>query len=344
MKRKVEEWTIEKIFEKRDQILTADFQREPKLWSQKDMELLIDSILMDIDIPKLYFAYEKPDEYEIIDGQQRLIAIWGFVGNRYTLRDRGNKRFDELDPKLQKKILEYELQIAIITGADEDYLRELFLRLQLGLLLVTGEKLHAKTGVMKDFVFRKMKGHPFFKLVNIPDRRYAKETLCAQICINSFSRQKDEEFSRTRYEDLSKFFEEYTNPKGPDLSFFEDKCKSIMDVLATLNDYFKGRDSGLRNRSFILSVYLFVEELVKGQQKAKVKEIMPIFVAFVSKLLERLKEEAKLGIKRKNEELYKFESYLSNAPGEKYQIERRHNELKEFFEYYQKTGKIKGDK
>lgn len=344
MKRKVEEWTIEKIFEKRDQILTADFQREPNLWSQKDMELLIDSILRDIDIPKLYFASEKPDEYEIIDGQQRLIAIWSFVGNEYTLRDWGNKKFDELDPELQKKILEYELQIAIITGADEDYLRELFLRLQLGLLLVTGEKLHAKTGVMKDFVFVEMEERPFFKLVNIPARRYAKETLCAQICINSFSRQRNKKFSRTRYEDLSKFFEEYTNPKGPDLNFFKDSCKSIMDVLSTLNDYFRGKDSGLRNRSFILSVYLFVEELVKEHKKVEIEKMMPVFVDFVSKLLERLKDEAKLGIKRKNEDLYIFENYLNNAPGESYQIERRHTKLKEFFEYYQKTGKIKGDK
>lgn len=39
-----------------------------------------------------------------------------------------------------------------------------------------------------------------------------------------------------------------------------------------------------------------------------------------------------------------IESYLSNAPGERYQIERRHQKLSEFFEYFQKYGKIMGDK
>lgn len=44
---------------------------------------------------------------------------------------------------------------------------------------------------------------------------------------------------------------------------------------------------------------------------------MPLIVPFAMKILKRLKEEAKLGIRRQNEELYRFESYLSNAPGRK---------------------------
>ena len=55
---------------------------------------------------------------------------------------------------------------------------------------------------------------------------------------------------------------------------------------------------------------------------------MPLFVKFTIKLLKRLREETKAGIHRTNEELYKFESYLSNAPGEKYQIEKRDEQLK----------------
>ncbi len=70
---------------------------------------------------------------------------------------------------------------------------------------------------------------------------------------------------------------------------------------------------------------------------------MKKFVDFVTKLLQRLKEEARAGIKRSNEDLYVFQSYLSNAPGEKYHIENRHTKLKELFDYYVKNNKIKGD-
>ncbi len=44
---------------------------------------------------------------------------------------------------------------------------------------------------------------------------------------------------------------------------------------------------------------------------------------------------------RRNKELYVFESYLSNAPGEKYQIKNRHDKLKDLFDYYQTNHKIK---
>lgn len=342
MKREIVEWTIKEIYEKRGQITPAEYQRKPSLWNPKDMELLIDSILMNIDIPKLYFYKVGKDEYEIIDGTQRLSAIWGFVANEYTLKREGGKRFNELSPEQQGKILSYKLQIALISDASDKYLRELFLRLQLGLLLVTGEKLHAKTGAMKDFVFGKMVEKPFVKSVKIPNRRYAKETLCAQICVNSFTKAKLNLFSRTRYDDLSYFFDDYANLNGKDLDFFKTRCKLIMEVLDTLNHYFDKRTATLRNRSFILSIYLFVEELVEKPGKAGLDKLIP-FVNFVLVFLQRLKEETKLGIGRTNEDLYKFELYLSNAPGEAYQIKRRHEKLKEFFEYFQNTGKIKGD-
>ena len=54
-----------------------------------------------------------------------------------------------------------------------------------------------------------MKQSKFIGKVNIPARRYAKETLCAQIAINSFSKATIGEFSRTRFEDLKYFFDNY---------------------------------------------------------------------------------------------------------------------------------------
>jgi hypothetical protein len=112
-------------------------------------------------------------------------------------------------------------------------------------------------------------------------------------------------------------------------------------VLAILNSYFKEKAEELKNRSFILSTYLFVEELNETRQVEAI--IMPEFVKFIIKLLKRLRDEAKAGFERKNKELYIFESYLSNAPGEKYQIEKRHKKLQEFFSYFQEKNKIMGD-
>jgi hypothetical protein len=330
----------------RDSLNFPDYQREPNIWRPKDKQLLIDSILNDIDIPKLYFYKERGGKiYDVVDGQQRLWAIWEFIDNEYSCKIQGqSKRFKELDSHIQKKILSYELQITLITDVSDDYLRQLFLRLQLGLLLKTGEKLHAMTGTIRDFVFKSMIKHRFIKAITIPKRRYAKETLCAQICINSFSMEEVDEFSRTRYEDLRYFFEKYQNPTGKDLKFYNDRSKSIVSTLDRIDHYFKDNARNLRNRSMILSVYLFAEDLIKPLDEVEIKKTMPKFVSFIREFSTRLKDESKAGFERKNEELYIFESFLSNAPGEKYQIEKRHLKLKEFFNYYQTHKKIKGDR
>ena len=70
--------------------------REPKIdprptyqrssvWSRNKQQLLMDSILRRYDIPKLYLrAVDKPPyKYEVVDGQQRLRAIWEFCQDAF---------------------------------------------------------------------------------------------------------------------------------------------------------------------------------------------------------------------------------------------------------------------
>lgn len=60
--------------------LDADYQRE-KIWTTQQQELLLDSILRDIDIPKIYLVEAKGNkqfDYECIDGKQRMTALLRF--------------------------------------------------------------------------------------------------------------------------------------------------------------------------------------------------------------------------------------------------------------------------
>ncbi len=341
MKRRVENWTIEKVSKARSRISFPEYQREPNLWSTEKRRLLIDSILRDIDIPKLYFNETRDKIIEVVDGTQRLWSIWEFIDDEYTYTsDRKSWKFSELPDAQRNKIRNYELQITIFDDAPDEYLRELFVRLQLGLLLVTGEKLHAASGAMKDFVFGKLATHRFVRSLNVPARRYARQTLGAQVSINSFSRARTKTFYRTRYEDLLFFFEEYARPQGKDLQFFRDQSKRILTVLDHLWGCFGEKTSGLSNRSYILSIYLLFEELGDSLNSQRAEKI---FVDFVFALWTRLRQEVRAGIDRKNRELYAFETMLSSAPGERYQIERRHQRLIQYYEHFKETSKIVGD-
>jgi hypothetical protein len=71
------------------------YQRESGVWSTAKQQLLIDSLLNDYDIPKVYL-HDLQDEYEahrsqfkfaVIDGKQRLHAIWRFLSSEFPLAD-----------------------------------------------------------------------------------------------------------------------------------------------------------------------------------------------------------------------------------------------------------------
>jgi len=343
IKRRVEDWTVEKLNKEREQISFPEYQREKSLWSVEKKGLLVDSILRDIDIPKLYFNKLKDGTFEVIDGQQRLWSVWEFLDDEYHYVSDGNARlFSKLGVLQKARILEYKFQVTMFDSAKDDYLRELFVRLQFGLLLNTGEKLHAATGKMKQFIFGKLATHKFVTHLGIPERRYARQTLCAQVCINYFTYKKNHEFARTRYDDLLHFFSEYEHPQGKDLEAFESYTKSLLLVMENLWKIFGTEAKALRSRSYILSVVLFFDELISQEGDLSPKEGEE-FADFVFKLLKRLREESRLGLDRKNRELYSFDTLLSSAPGEKYQIRRRHEKLGEYYRYYIKTKKIKGD-
>ena len=228
MKRKFENWTVEKLAKQRTRISFPEYQREKSLWPTEKKILLIDSILRDIDIPKLYFNLLKDKSIEVIDGQQRLWSIWEFLDDEYPYQvGKKGQPFSKMTADQKQKIKNYSFQVTVFEEADDDYLRILFVRLQLGFLLNTGEKLHAATGKMKQLVFGKLVKNEFIENIGIPERRYSKQTLCAQICINSFNREKGGSFARTRYDDLEHFFNEYVDPKGKDLELFDKQSKTI---------------------------------------------------------------------------------------------------------------------
>jgi len=332
MERIIEHWSAEELYNRRHKIQYPDYQREPTVWNEKKRQLLIDSMLIGLDIPKIYL-YKHPDsnEYDCVDGQQRIVSVVLFFDGELILED--GRTWDDLTVIEQETISNYEFTIAVITEASEDDLRLLFLRLQLGTPLNTGELLHAMKGDIKDFVFRWGKEHQFFQKVRIPRRRFARETVLAQICINSFYRSLQDSFYPARYQNLKAFFEQYAN-----LDKFSKEIDLIKLVLDKLDEYFGERAVRLRNRASIVSAYLFFEELIINHEDDK----LPIFVEFYIKFLRVLRNQVQKGLDYDQEyrELLDFQIYVIQASIAKSSIERRHEMLKKFFDYYLKYGVI----
>jgi hypothetical protein len=136
MKLTVRDWAIEKLLKERENIAFPEYQREKQLWNDERKSLLIDSILNDIDIPKLYFNKTPEGSYEVVDGQQRLWAVWDFFEGQYAYSPdeigpsaKERRLFEALTDIQKKRIRLYKFQIVEFEGADDDYLRKLFIRL-----------------------------------------------------------------------------------------------------------------------------------------------------------------------------------------------------------------------
>jgi hypothetical protein len=115
--------------------LRPDFQRK-EVWSRAAQIMLIDSILINIPMPKIYLqaVIRNEDTYRIvIDGQQRLKAILSFLKDEYKLLkpylgEYLGLCFSELPESAKNNFLLYNIDFNIISDADDKAIRELYSR------------------------------------------------------------------------------------------------------------------------------------------------------------------------------------------------------------------------
>jgi hypothetical protein len=146
------DWTITSLREKWDDgllNLQPTFQRE-YVWGHKP-ELpsrLIESILLEIPIPPLYFGQQAGGKLEVIDGQQRLTTLIRFVSNEFALRrltrmpSLNGKEFRDLSREYQEKIKDTPIRTIVIDAGRNTGLRyEIFERLNRGSMTLNEQEL-----------------------------------------------------------------------------------------------------------------------------------------------------------------------------------------------------------
>lgn len=199
---------------------TPDYQRPP-VWSRKQKQLLIDSILREYDIPKMYWRSVNRDDgvqYEVIDGQQRLRAIWEFHEGGYGLSKDidpiqdilcANLKYSDLCMDISTIFDSYAVDVVIVDGAiqtdEEDEIRDMFLRLQNGTTLKAQEKRNAMSGQMRNFV-KEVSKHSFFENCKFTNSRFTFDHVASQmICLEMAG-----DIVNIRDSDLNRMYSENT--------------------------------------------------------------------------------------------------------------------------------------
>jgi hypothetical protein len=131
--RDFEEW-----HDRDELVLAPKFQRRD-VWNPKAKSYLIDTIVRGKPIPKLYMRQTivpkgRRVTREIVDGQQRLRAVLGFVHDGFRLSRAHNKElggllFSELDATTQRDILKYEFVVDLLQDMPDHEIYDLFARI-----------------------------------------------------------------------------------------------------------------------------------------------------------------------------------------------------------------------
>lgn len=167
----------------RELIDTAPGYQRRLRWTNKKRSLLIESFLLNIPVPPIFLFEHDYNEYEVIDGRQRLETIRAFLANNFALTgleywpELERKRYNDLPSVLQKGLLRRSLSAVVLlaetrgVGADElDVRRVLFDRLNTGGIRLNPQELRNALypGRLNALLIRLARSEPFTTTWGVP--------------------------------------------------------------------------------------------------------------------------------------------------------------------------------
>lgn len=262
-------------YSKRDDIDTnPPYQRRGGLWGSPQKAYLIDSILNEYDIPKIYLAdftivdsplnaAKKP--YAVIDGRQRLEAIFGFRDDAFPLNDDfvlfsdpsmrlGGMTYSAITdkyPKVADLFREFNIHVMSVITDDEARINDLFVRLNSSKPLTGAEVRNAMTGLVPRVV-RSLAAHRLFKCcTRFSTRRGGDKNAAAKILLLEYRGK----FVDTKRVHLDRFVKEGVQMGNPDLERASARVNRVLDRMAEI---FSGRDQLLSSEGAVPLYYWFV--------------------------------------------------------------------------------------
>jgi hypothetical protein len=279
--------TVMLLHAERDEInLNPDYQRMGGVWTLPKKRLLIDSILNDYDIPKLYFHLLDEDtfrttgrRYAVIDGRQRLEAIWSFIEGKFTLAtdfeyqrdpvvDMASFSYDDIAkryPKIRIKFDSFVLPIVTVetAGGDLDLIEDMFSRLNEAVPLNAAEKRNAIGG---DFILavNSISSHSYFMdRVKFSSTRYKHREVAARFLLIEDCLHSHRPIIDTKKEYLDALANRYKKNHSSHVTTIRD---SVIETLDAMDKEFLSKDELLMAQGTQAVYYLSFRTAKKYNQ------------------------------------------------------------------------------
>ena len=285
------------------------------------------------------FSLELQNEYSDEEHSKGLQALDGltFEQIKETSSDDGDARNEDAR-EFVENLLNYPLSVVKLSDSRAPAEFNLqFIRLNIGTIINSGERLNAMVGDIRDECFgeERLGSHEFLNATRIPTRRFAREQVAAQILAQVFSLNDSNEFCRTRHIDLQKFFKQYGHLSRER----RDLIARVRNLLDCLRGPF-GESEVLRNRAITVSTVLLAwRREVTTQQPAE------NLARFIEEFQYRLRWQIKKGFDVDLEYRYllEFQRHLTQASVEKPAFSERARILEQEFDFWSASKELTGD-
>lgn len=263
-------------------IVDNSFQRR-YVWLNKDRVSLIESILIGFPIPEVYLWQNKTDPetgeriHSVVDGQQRLGAVFDFVTDSYSLdskyfpknqnADYIGKKFSELTAEQKSSIWGYDFSIRFINSdVSLDDIKDLFLRLNRTNITLNPQELR-NAEFNGEFIklaaeISKLKFWDKYKIFNAGDLRRMIDIQFISTILIFIRMGIAEETTQTA---LNKVYDQY-NESYPE--YFEDKelFSSLLDIVAILIDGRQNTQEIVKKKTHFYSIFTLAYYLLKSNK------------------------------------------------------------------------------
>lgn len=281
--------TIMLLYSEREEIkLDPEYQRMGGVWTKEKKQLLIDSILNDYDIPKIYFhVYQrgsvesKQYNYAVIDGRQRLETIWGFINGKFNLsedfeyqRDKSIKlsglSYDDMSqeyPKIKIQFDSFVLPVIGVETDDDDLIEDMFSRLNEAVPLNAAEKRNAIGGNLVATIREISNHHLFEEKVCFSNSRYQHREISARFLLVEENLQNGGKLIDTKKVYLDALAKNY---KSDQKEKVEGLRQSVQKVLSEMDQVFSESDPLLRAQGNMVIYYLLIRHALLQGEAGKV--------------------------------------------------------------------------
>lgn len=281
--------TIMFLYSERNEIqLDPHYQRMGGVWTLEKKQLLIDSILNDYDVPKLYFhEFSRAQKaqtgfgYAVVDGRQRLQTIWDFIDGEFAI---SNDFEYQRDPSLALSNLTYEdvakefpkiriafdsfvLPVVGISTDDEDLIEDMFSRLNEAVPLNAAEKRNAIGGDLVSAIREVAATDLFLRQVRFNNNRYKHREVAVRMLLVEESLRNGGRLIDTKKVYLDALARQY---HSGDQKHVDELKVAAMSVVAAMSKVFMEKDELLQAQGNMVVYYLVFRAAIRTGELTKI--------------------------------------------------------------------------